>query len=138
VLIVEDDEAIASLVQRTLASASIDSDLAADGLDGLWKAREGSYGAIILDIMLPSMNGYEICRTLRNEENDVAILMLTAKSGEYDETDGFEMGADDYLRKPFSTEVLKHRVNARLCCLGVRFRWILTLGNVSLLVSRCT
>lgn len=133
VLIVEDDEAIASLVQRTLLSASIDSDHANDGLDGLWMAREGSYGAIILDIMLPGMNGYEICRALRSENNEVAILMLTAKSGEYDETDGFEMGADDYLRKPFSTEVLKHRVNALLRRTpGTRVATVIERGGVSM------
>ncbi|MEO1059772.1 MAG: response regulator transcription factor [Actinomycetota bacterium] len=114
VLVVEDDEQIASLVQRTLAGAGIDSDLASTGPDGLWKAREGSYGAIVLDLMLPGMNGYEVCRTLRSEGVATAIIMLTAKSGEYDETDGFEMGADDYLRKPFSTAVLAHRVQALL------------------------
>ncbi len=114
VLIVEDDESIASLVQRTLSDAGIESDVAASGLDGLWMAREGSYGALVLDIMLPGLNGYELCRTLRSEHDPVGILMLTAKSGEYDETDGFEMGADDYLRKPFSTAVLTQRVKALL------------------------
>ncbi len=136
VLVVEDDEAIASLVQRTLSSASIESDHAASGLDGLWMAREGSYGAIILDIMLPGMNGYEVCRSLRSENNHVAILMLTAKSGEYDETDGFEMGADDYLRKPFSTEVLKHRVNALLRRTpGTRVSTVIGRGDISLDLS---
>lgn len=114
VLIVEDDDSIASLVKRTLADAGIESDVATTGLDGLWMAREGSYGVIVLDIMLPGMNGYEVCRTLRGEGNSVAVLMLTAKGGEYDETDGFEMGADDYVRKPFSTSVLTHRVQALL------------------------
>ena len=114
VLIVEDDAQIASLIQRTLEEAAIDSDVADNGLDGLWMAREGRFGAIVLDLMLPGMNGYEICRTLRSEGSNVGVLMLTAKSGEYDETDGFEMGADDYLRKPFSTAVLTHRIRALL------------------------
>jgi len=114
VLIVEDDEDIAALVKRTLAAGNIDTDVAFDGLDGLWMARETSYGALCLDIMLPGMNGYEVCRTLRSEGNSVPILMLTAKTGEYDETDGFDLGADDYLRKPFSPAVLTARIKALL------------------------
>ncbi len=114
VLIVEDDEAIASLVQRTLSEAGIESDIATTGTEGLWRAREVEYGVIVLDLLLPEMNGYVVCRTLREEGNSVAILMLTAKSGEYDETEGFEMGADDYLRKPFSPAVLIARAKALL------------------------
>ncbi|MEM7339975.1 MAG: response regulator transcription factor [Actinomycetota bacterium] len=114
VLIVEDDEAIAALVRRTLADAGIEADVAATGLDGLWLAREHAYGAICLDILLPGMNGYEVCRTLRTEEIHTPILMLTAKTGEYDEIDGLDLGADDYLRKPFSPSVLVARVRALL------------------------
>jgi DNA-binding response OmpR family regulator len=114
VLIVEDDDDIAALVQRTLTQAGIGSDRAATGLDGLWMARETTYGALCLDILLPGMNGYEVCRTLRSEGHAVPILMLTAKTGEYDETDGFEMGADDYLRKPFSPAVLTARIKSLL------------------------
>ena len=94
VLIIEDDNAIAALVQRTLADARIITDVASTGLDGLWMARERRYGAICLDILMPGMNGYEVCRTLRSESDHTPILMLTAKTGEYDETDGFDMGAD--------------------------------------------
>ena len=83
-----------------------------DGLDGLWRAREGCYDAIVLDIMLGGMNGYEVCRTLRAENVWTPILMLTAKAGEYDEADAFELGADDYLRKPFSHVVLVARLRS--------------------------
>lgn len=114
VLIVEDDAAIRSLVVKTLAAAGIESDTADTGLDGLWKAREGTYGAICLDLLLPEMNGYEVCRTLRAEGDHVPILMLTAKTGEYDEIDGLDLGADDFLRKPFSSAVLTSRVRALL------------------------
>lgn len=113
-LIIEDDEDIASLVARTLGEAGIDSDVADNGLDGLWMARSGLYGVICLDLLLPEMNGYVVCRTLRAEDNHIPILMLTAKSGEYDETDGLEIGADDYLRKPFSPAVLVARVRSLL------------------------
>ncbi len=112
ILIVEDDDAIAAMVERTLTGAGLEADIARTGLDGLWMAREASYGCILLDIMLPEMNGYEVCRTLRSEGNEVPILMLTAKSGEYDETDGLDLGADDYLRKPFSPAVLVSRIRA--------------------------
>ena len=114
VLVVEDDEAIATLIRRTLSDAGIESDHAPNGLDGLWMARENSYGAMLLDILMPGMNGYEVCRTLREEGSVLPILMLTAKTGEYDETDGLDLGADDYLRKPFSTAVLISRVRALL------------------------
>ncbi len=114
VLVVEDDEAIAALIRRTLSDAGLESDHAANGLDGLWMARENAYGAMLLDILMPGMNGYEVCRTLRDEGSVLPILMLTAKTGEYDETDGLDLGADDYLRKPFSTAVLVSRVRALL------------------------
>lgn len=114
ILIVEDDPAIASVIARSLGDAGLLSDHAETGLDGLWLAREGSYGAICLDILLPEMNGYEVCRTLRSENVHTPILMLTAKTGEYDETDGFDLGADDYLRKPFTPSVLVARIRALL------------------------
>ncbi len=112
VLVVEDDDAIAELVQQTLRDAGIESDRAANGLDGLWMARESNYAAVVLDILMPGMNGYEVCRTLRAESSMIPILMLTAKAGEFDEADGLDLGADDYLRKPFSTAVLVSRLRA--------------------------
>jgi len=111
-LLVEDEPTLADSVGRGLGAEGIDVDHVVDGADGLWRAREGAYDAIILDIMLPSMNGYEICRTLRQDDIWTPILILTAKDGEYDEADAFELGADDYLRKPFSQVVLVARLRS--------------------------
>ena len=83
-----------------------------DGLDGLWRAKERDYGAIVLDLLLPGMNGYQVCRTLRAAEVWTPILMLTAKSGEYDEAEALDTGADDFLSKPFSFVVLVARLRA--------------------------
>ncbi|MDX3588737.1 response regulator transcription factor, partial [Streptomyces europaeiscabiei] len=85
-----------------------------DGVEGLHRASEGSYDLVILDIMLPGMNGYRVCGALRAAGHDVPILMLTAKDGEYDEAEGLDTGADDYLTKPFSYVVLVARVKALL------------------------
>ncbi len=113
-LIVEDDDDIAVIIEAALQADGHSVDRASDGLDGLWMAREGDYGVILLDILMPGMNGYKVCETLREEGVTTPILMLTAKVGEYDETDGFDVGADDYLRKPFSPAVLCARVRALL------------------------
>ncbi len=111
-LLVEDEMTLADSVSRGLEAEGMTVDHVADGLDGLWRAREAVYDAIVLDIMLPGMNGYEVCRTLRREEVWTPILMLTAKDGEYDEADAFDLGADDYLRKPFSHVVLVARLRS--------------------------
>lgn len=108
----DDEERLAKSIARGLEADGFDVDVVHDGTDGLWRAREGTYSAIILDIMLPGMNGYEVCRTLRDEDIWTPILMLTAKEGEYDEAEGFEFGADDYLRKPFSHMVLTARLRS--------------------------
>ena len=113
-LLVEDDDDIAAIVAESLAVDGHAVDRAADGTDGLWMAREGAYGLVVLDLLLPGLTGYQICERLRAEGFETPILMLTAKVGEYDETDGFEVGADDYLRKPFSPAVLRARVQALL------------------------
>lgn len=103
---------MADALSRGLAAEGFDVDHAADGDDGLWRAREFSYDVLVLDVMLPGTNGYEICRTLRAEGHATPILMLTAKDGEYDEAEGLELGADDYLTKPFSFVVLVARIRA--------------------------
>ena len=111
-LVVEDEPTLGRSVQRGLEADGFSVDLVETGTDGLWRAREGSYDAIVLDIMLPEMNGYEVCRRLRADDIWTPILMLTAKDGEYDEADAFELGADDYLRKPFSHVVLVARLRS--------------------------
>ncbi|WP_031505829.1 response regulator transcription factor [Streptomyces megasporus] len=114
VLIVEDEKRLALSLARGLRAEGFAVDVAHDGIDGLHKATEGSYDLIVLDIMLPGMNGYRVCSTLRAAGDETPILMLTAKDGEYDEAEGLDTGADDYLTKPFSYVVLLARVRALL------------------------
>lgn len=112
VLVVEDEVNLANAVADGLRAEGYDVDVSHDGEDGLWRAREGQFDAILLDIMLPGMNGYRICDTLRQEGIWTPILMLTAKDGEYDEAEGLDTGADDYLTKPYSLVVLLARLRA--------------------------
>jgi len=114
ILVVDDEVRLARSVARALNAEGFDTDIVHNGTDALWQANEVDYGAIILDIMLPGKNGYEVCRDLRAEGNDTPILMLTAKVGEYDEAEAFDTGADDYLRKPFSLVVLLSRLRSLL------------------------
>lgn len=112
ILVVDDEPAILAALERGLLAEGFDVDVAVDGNSALWRAREGDYGAIVLDILLPDRNGYEVCEILRAEQITTPILMLTAKSGNNDETKGLNIGADDFLRKPFSFPVLVARVRA--------------------------
>ncbi len=114
VLVVEDERGLARALHRGLTAEGFSVELAHDGLDGLHLAREHTYDVIVLDIMLPSLSGYRICQALRAEGNWVPILMLSAKDGEYDQADGLDVGADDYLTKPFSYVVLVARLRALL------------------------
>jgi DNA-binding response OmpR family regulator len=111
-LVVEDDKKIARVVKRGLESEGYTVDVAFDGADGLWMATEGSYDLIVLDIMLPHRNGFQICADLRGAGNWTPILMLTAKDGDLDEAEALDAGADDYLTKPFSFPVLVARVRS--------------------------
>ncbi|MBD9704445.1 MULTISPECIES: response regulator transcription factor [Streptomyces] len=113
-LIVEDEKRLAVSLAKGLTAEGYAVDVVHDGIDGLHRASEGSYDLVILDIMLPGMNGYRVCAALRAAGHDVPILMLTAKDGEYDEAEGLDTGADDYLTKPFSYVVLVARVKALL------------------------
>ncbi|AQU66504.1 response regulator transcription factor [Streptomyces niveus] len=113
-LIVEDEKRLAVSLAKGLRAEGFAVDVVHDGLEGLHLAGEGTYDLIVLDIMLPGMNGYRVCAALRAAGNDVPILMLTAKDGEYDEAEGLDTGADDYLTKPFSYVVLVARVKALL------------------------
>ena len=114
VLVVEDNVALADGVRRGLVAEGFDVDVANDGLDGDWRAREFPYDVIVLDILLPGRNGFEICRGLRADGIATPILMLTAKDGELDEAEGLDLGADDYVTKPFSFTVLVARLRALL------------------------
>ena len=112
VLVVEDEKRLAAGLKKGLEAEGFATDVALTGTDGLWMAREEPYDAIVLDIMLPGINGYAICATLREERNWTPILMLTAKDGELDEARALDTGADDFLSKPFSHVVLVARLRA--------------------------
>nr|WP_330282231.1 response regulator transcription factor [Streptomyces sp. NBC_00588] len=110
----EDEKRLALSLAKGLTAEGFAVDVAHDGREGLHRATEGAYDLVILDIMLPGLNGYRVCAALRAAGHDVPILMLTAKDGEYDEAEGLDTGADDYLTKPFSYVVLVARVRALL------------------------
>jgi len=112
VLVVEDEVRLADAIGHGLSAEGFTVEVVHDGTEGLWRAREHAYGAIVLDILLPGTNGYEVCRQLRADNVWTPILMLTAKSGEYDEAEALDMGADDFLAKPFSFVVLVARLRA--------------------------
>jgi DNA-binding response OmpR family regulator len=132
ILVVDDERTLALALKRGLQAEGASVDIALSGTDGLWMAQENPYDALILDIMLPGINGFEICNRLRQENNWTPILMLTAKEGEMDEAEALDAGADDYLTKPFSYVVLQARLRA-LLRRGVKERpSILTVGDLTL------
>jgi DNA-binding response OmpR family regulator len=112
VLVVEDEERLAAGLRTGLEAEGFAVDVAANGPDGLWRARESSYDAIVLDLMLPGMSGFKVCSLLRAEGVWSPILILTAKDGEWDEVEALDTGADDFLTKPFSHAVLVARLRA--------------------------
>jgi DNA-binding response OmpR family regulator len=114
VLVVEDEKRLAAALRKGLEADGFAVDVTLDGTDGLWMAREHAYDAIVLDLMLPGVNGYKVCATLREEGVWTPILMLTAKQGEWDEVEALDTGADDFLTKPFSHAVLVARLRALL------------------------
>jgi two-component system, OmpR family, response regulator len=118
ILLVEDDKRIAATVKRGLEGAGFDVDVSLDGEEGLWRARESHYDLFILDLMLPSRGGLEICRLLRESGDWTPVLVLTARDGERDETTALLAGADDYLTKPFSFPLLIAHVQALLRRVG--------------------
>ncbi len=130
-LVVEDERRLAGAVQRGLQAEGFAVDLAFDGDDGLHLAREGAYDAVVLDLMLPGVSGYQVCERLRAEENWVPVLILSAKDGEYDQADGLDLGADDYLTKPFSYVVVLAHLRA-LLRRGPERPTLLAAGDLSL------
>ncbi|NNM45273.1 winged helix-turn-helix domain-containing protein [Knoellia koreensis] len=112
VLLVEDEKPLAEMIRRGLINEGFVVDVAHDGISGQWLATENPYDVIVLDIMLPGRNGYNVLRNLRELKVWAPTLMLTAKDGDYDQTDAFDLGADDYLTKPFSFMVLVARLRA--------------------------
>lgn len=114
VLVVEDEKRVAAAVKRGLEAEGFAVDVALTGTDGQWMAEENTYDVIVLDIMLPGINGYKLCANLRERGDWTPVLMLTAKDGELDEAEALDTGADDYLTKPFSYVVLVARIRALL------------------------
>ncbi|MFL0578757.1 response regulator transcription factor [Dietzia sp. 179-F 9C3 NHS] len=112
VLVVDDEPALRESVRRGLVSGGWTVETAPDGEEGLYLASEGDFDVVVLDIMMPRRSGYDVVRELRRRGVWTPVLMLTAKDGEYDEADAFDLGADDYLVKPFSFVVLEARLRA--------------------------
>lgn len=112
ILIVEDEESIATLIKYNLEQAGYDTKVASDGKEALELVRVQSFDFIVLDLMLPEIDGFQVCKSLREDGNDIPILMLTAKSDEENKVLGLQTGADDYLTKPFSPKELIARIEA--------------------------
>ena len=132
ILIVEDEEAIREGLIDVLVFHGYGVDSAATGPDGLQKAQTGKFDLILLDIMLPGMDGYEICDRIRQEDRDQAIIMLTAKTSDEEIIEGLKLGADDYVSKPFSIQQLVLRIEAvlRRSQTGIEHARTIRLGNV--------
>ena len=112
ILLIEDERRLAASLRKGLIAEGYNAEIANDGEQGLWMAQSQVFDAIVLDIMLPKRNGYKVCAALRSEGNWTPILMLTAKDGEHDIAEALDLGADDYLTKPFSLVVLAARLRA--------------------------
>ena len=132
VLVVEDEVLIAKALRLALEGEGYIVEVADRGDDGLWRATETSFDAIILDVMLPGMNGFAVCRELRAKGSETPIMMLTAKDGEFDHAEGLDTGADDYLTKPFSIVVLLARLRALLRRGPTRRPTVLRAGDLEL------
>jgi two-component system OmpR family response regulator len=139
VLLVENETELADSVAVGLQAEGFAVDIAHDGDEGLWRAREGCYSAIVLDIMMPGRNGYQVCRELRAAGDDTPILMLTAKRGDFDVAEGLDTGADDYLTKPFPFVVLVARLRALVRRASAGRAPVLSAGGLTLdpVTRRC-
>jgi two-component system OmpR family response regulator len=132
VLVVEDEVRMAGLLRRALKEEGHAVDVAVDGPQGLWLATENEYGAIVLDVMLPGMDGFQLCRRLRESGAWAPVLMLTARDGVTDRVRGLDAGADDYLVKPFSLLELAARLRALARRDGSCRRPVLAVGDLRL------
>ena len=132
VLVVEDEAKLAAYIKRGLEREGYAVDVAGDGEQGLWLATNQTFDVILLDIMLPKLNGYQVCARLREQDIWTPILMLTAKTGELDEAEALDTGADDYLSKPFSFVVLMARIRALLRRGTGERPAVLTVGDLRL------
>lgn len=132
ILLVEDEARLAETVRRGLVAEGFVVDVEHDGADGLAAATTGDYDVVVLDIMLPGLSGYQVVRELRAQQVWTPVLMLSAKDGEYDMADAFDIGADDYLTKPFSFVVLVARLRALLRRGAPARPTVLTAGTLSL------
>lgn len=130
ILLVEDEVDFARMVARGLESEGFAVDVVHDGESGLWAATEQEFDVIVLDLMLPKLSGYEVVRRLRDRGVWTPILMLTAKDGEYDQADALDLGADDYLTKPFAFVVLIARIRALLRRMGETRPSVLEVGDL--------
>ncbi|WP_435172295.1 response regulator transcription factor [Actinacidiphila sp. bgisy145] len=132
ILVVEDEVDLAQTLRIGLLAEGYSVDLAHDGRHGLWMARTGEYAVVVLDLMLPGLNGYKVCAQLRREGNTVPVLVLTAKDGEWDQAEALDTGADDYLAKPFSYMVLVARLRALTRRATAAVPPVLSVGDLSL------
>jgi two-component system OmpR family response regulator len=132
ILLVEDDEPLADAVRRALRAEGFAVDVSSEGNDAVWRATELGYDAIVLDIMLPGLNGFRVCAELRGRGVMTPILMLTAKDGDLDEAEALDTGADDFLSKPFSLVVLVARLRALLRRARVSLPAVLEVGDLRL------
>jgi len=132
VLIVEDEAKLAGIVRRGLQTHGLSADIAATGEDAVWMAASTEYGAIVLDVMLPGIDGFETCRQLRADGVDTPVLMLTARGAVEDRVAGLDSGADDYLAKPFAFEELLARLRALARRTGGDRRPVVEVGELRL------
>ncbi len=138
VLLVEDEPHVASSIKMGLRAEGFVVVDVGTGTEGLWQATENRFDVVVLDIMLPGMSGYEVLRQMRNRGVWAPVLMLTAKDGEYDQADAFDMGADDYLVKPFSFVVLVARLRALMRRGAPERPAVLSAGELTLDPARHT
>ncbi|MCW2839803.1 MAG: DNA-binding response regulator [Aeromicrobium sp.] len=131
-LLVEDERRLSDTIRRGLTDEGFVVETAYNGVDGLWLATEETFDAVVLDIMIPGMHGYEVVKQLRARNVWTPVLMLTAKDGEYDQVDAFDLGADDYMTKPFSFVVLVAHLRALIRRGAPERPILLTAGDLTL------